>query len=58
MTKMDHHSGDRVQSPCIRQCRLVDGDCAGCGRTLDEIKSWRDMTDAQREEVMSRLRNE
>lgn len=46
---------ENMQSPCVRKCRLVDGICAGCGRTLEEIKLWSGMTDKQREEVMRRL---
>lgn len=44
-----------LQSPCVRQCRLMDGACAGCGRTLEEIKLWSEMNDEQRMVVMSRL---
>lgn len=51
-------SGHVVQSPCVRQCRLIDGVCAGCDRTLEEIQFWSEMTDAQREAVMRRLRCE
>ena len=45
---------DDVPSPCMKQCqvihrRLVMGQpmpplCASCGRTVDEITAWRDMT--------------
>jgi len=55
-------SGDaipsRVASPCISVC-IVDprgsGLCIGCGRTLDEIASWIDLSDDQRREVIARL---
>lgn len=45
-----------IKSPCVRLCRLERGACAGCGRTLEEIKIWSTMTDAQREEVMESLK--
>ena len=31
------------------------GLCLGCGRTLDEIARWSQMTDAERERVMAEL---
>jgi predicted Fe-S protein YdhL (DUF1289 family) len=48
----------RVTSPCISVC-IVDprgsGLCIGCGRTLDEIASWIDLSDDERREVIARL---
>lgn len=39
-----------VTSPCVRRCTLDQDDvCVGCGRTLDEIRQWGVMTQAQRE---------
>jgi len=29
-----------VPSPCIKVCRIEDGLCVGCKRTLDEIRDW------------------
>lgn len=35
-----HTSGANV-SPCVRNCCLDDNDvCIGCGRTLEEIRTW------------------
>jgi predicted Fe-S protein YdhL (DUF1289 family) len=31
------------------------GLCIGCGRTLDEIARWADMTNAERERVLAEL---
>lgn len=44
-------------SPCIGLCRIdpATGQCAGCGRTLDEITRWRDMDAAERAAVMDDL---
>lgn len=37
-------------SPCVRQCALNENRiCVGCGRTADEISSWRSMTVAQKQ---------
>ena len=47
-----------VASPCISVC-VVDprgtGVCVGCGRTLDEIAGWIDMSDDARRAVLARL---
>lgn len=39
-----------VPSPCVSVCRLDPErmGCEGCLRTLDEIRAWRTMDDAQR----------
>ncbi|MEM8665587.1 MAG: DUF1289 domain-containing protein [Pseudomonadota bacterium] len=44
-------------SPCIGICRLhADARfCIGCGRTGDEITTWRDADDGQREAIISTL---
>ncbi len=34
---------------------LPRGVCVGCGRTLDEIARWSEMTDAERDAVMAEL---
>ena len=45
-----------IESPCVKICKLKDDVCIGCGRTKDEIMRWTRMTDAEREEVMQKLR--
>ena len=38
-----------AESPCIKICQLdLENRCRGCGRTLEEIRDWRDMRTAQR----------
>ncbi len=47
-----------MKSPCNKVC-VIDPDsslCRGCFRTLDEIGRWGEMTDAERDAVMSLLR--
>lgn len=45
-----------TQSPCIKVCQLdLDNVCRGCGRTIDEIRDWRDMTPSQRIAVNQRI---
>ena len=38
-------AGDGVASPCINVCKMEDGFCAGCFRTLDEITRWANVGD-------------
>ncbi|HSV19577.1 MAG TPA: DUF1289 domain-containing protein [Casimicrobiaceae bacterium] len=47
-----------MRSPCVSVCVLDPagtGVCVGCGRTLDEVAAWSDMTNAQRRDVVARL---
>ena len=45
----------RVLTPCVRQCRLVNDKCTGCGRTKEELINWTKYTDNQRKEIMEKL---
>ena len=44
-------------SPCVRICELDDAieNCLGCGRTLEEIRHWRRMTDDEKRAVNERV---
>jgi predicted Fe-S protein YdhL (DUF1289 family) len=44
-------------SPCISVCRLDEaaGWCAGCYRTIDEIRDWIIMTAEERHAVLARV---
>jgi predicted Fe-S protein YdhL (DUF1289 family) len=46
-----------IESPCNRVCTLdpAFGLCLGCGRSLDEITRWSQMTDAERSRIMAEL---
>lgn len=45
---------DPLKSPCVRNCCLDDEDvCMGCGRTLDEIRSWSTLDDSARREALA-----
>jgi len=43
-----------VQSPCVEICQLdpVSGMCLGCFRTMDEIASWIELTDIEKQSVL------
>jgi hypothetical protein len=46
-----------IDSPCNRVCTLdpASGRCMGCGRSLDEITRWTQMTDAERARIIAEL---
>ena len=42
-------SEGRIQSPCVGNCCLDEGDvCLGCFRSLEEIKAWGSADDKAR----------
>jgi predicted Fe-S protein YdhL (DUF1289 family) len=47
-----------IHSPCIAVCQLdaAGAYCLGCKRTIAEIARWSGMSDAQRREVLARLK--
>jgi hypothetical protein len=46
-----------VKSPCILVCAIDDrtGYCFGCGRTRDEIATWTQYSDEERDVIMAGL---
>jgi uncharacterized protein len=46
-----------MKSPCVKVCQMDPrrGLCMGCGRTLDEIARWAQMSDDERERVLAEL---
>jgi predicted Fe-S protein YdhL (DUF1289 family) len=46
-----------TSSPCVKICVVdpVGGLCIGCGRTVEEISSWREMAETERMRVMVTL---
>jgi|688.fasta_scaffold2399503_2 predicted Fe-S protein YdhL (DUF1289 family) len=47
-----------IESPCISVCRYDNEVCRGCGRTVDEVVEWYNMTDKQKQAVLNRLEKE
>jgi predicted Fe-S protein YdhL (DUF1289 family) len=45
-----------VPSPCIKVCRIEDGLCVGCKRTLDEIRDWMIMSDYEQNMLVYELK--
>jgi predicted Fe-S protein YdhL (DUF1289 family) len=42
-----------IQSPCTRHCGIIDGLCAGCGRTVREIRIWSSSNDETKREIIA-----
>lgn len=42
-----------MTSPCINVCKMEDGLCAGCFRTLDEIARWAGASDADKRLILA-----
>jgi predicted Fe-S protein YdhL (DUF1289 family) len=47
-----------IESPCVSICRYEDEVCVGCGRTVDDVVNWYDMTDKQKQAVLNRIEKE
>ncbi len=44
---------EAVASPCINVCRMEDGFCAGCFRTIAEIARWANSGDADKRLILA-----
>lgn len=42
-------------TPCTKLCKLIGGECSGCGRTLAEIRDWKTYTTAEKIKIIERL---
>ncbi|MBI3094853.1 MAG: DUF1289 domain-containing protein [Rhodocyclales bacterium] len=42
-----------VDSPCINVCKMEEGLCAGCFRTLDEIARWANIGDDEKRLILA-----
>jgi predicted Fe-S protein YdhL (DUF1289 family) len=52
-------SEPRPASPCIKVCVLdAAARCTGCGRTIDEIARWAQMSAQEQWDVVARLVHE
>jgi len=44
-----------VESPCVDICQVDSRSlCIGCGRHIDDIVHWPEMTDAERKQALDR----
>jgi len=46
-----------METPCVKICALdpATGLCSGCGRSLEEIGAWLNLSDAERRRIMAEL---
>ena len=44
------------QSPCVLVCRIENGECVGCNRTIDEIRDWIIMSDYEQRKLLAELK--
>ena len=42
-------------SPCINICKLIDGVCVGCNRTIEKITEWEHYKDSEKESIVKHL---
>lgn len=54
---MVNETGQEVASPCIGVCAMDENAafCQGCYRTIDEIKTWWDKTNAEKSALLQTL---
>ena len=45
-----------AKSPCVLVCRIENGECAGCKRTVDEIRDWIVMSEYEQKKLLSELK--
>jgi uncharacterized protein len=45
-----------VPSPCVLICRIEDGECVGCKRTIDEIRDWIIMSEYEQKKLLHELK--
>jgi predicted Fe-S protein YdhL (DUF1289 family) len=45
----------KVPSPCVLICRIEDGECVGCKRTIDEIRDWIIMSEYEQNKLLREL---
>ena len=44
-------------SPCNKQCHLINSTCKGCLRTIDEIANWSLLSNEKKLRYLTELRN-
>ena len=55
---MTHNSNtNQITSPCIRQCKLVEGVCEGCGRSMLDIVNWKNYSEDKRKSIIENISN-
>ena len=47
--------GGKIASPCVNVCVIENGLCAGCMRTVAEIKAWKNSSGSEKRAVLARV---
>jgi len=42
-----------MNSPCTKVCKIEQGRCTGCNRTLEQIAAWSTMTEQERKDALN-----
>jgi predicted Fe-S protein YdhL (DUF1289 family) len=45
----------QTESPCVLVCRIENGYCAGCMRTVEEIRDWMIMSEYEQKKLKHEL---
>lgn len=45
--------GNKIASPCINICKIENGLCVGCMRTVAEIRAWKNASVNEKLSVMA-----
>ena len=48
----------KIKSPCNNRCKAKEGVCVGCKRTIEEIRNWREYSDAEKQAIIDRVQKE
>ena len=58
MTKWHKTEEQKLISPCLHDCNLIEGSklCGGCFRTTDEVKAWRKLDEKARKAILEQTR--
>ena len=43
-------------SPCIKICKLIDGVCIACNRTIEQITEWENYKDIEKDNIIKHLK--
>ena len=43
-------------SPCIKECKIRDNICRGCGRAIEQIQNWMNYTNNEREQIIYEIK--
>ena len=45
-------------SPCNKQCQLINSTCKGCLRTIDEIANWSLLSNEKKIKIFNRIKKQ